>query len=67
VAVSGIGSIGYATSGSIDWPLAVVIGIPEVVGVLIGWRIARAVPARALTITLIVALLALTPYLALHR
>lgn len=66
VIVSIIGSVGYAASGSIDWVLAAVIGVPEVAGVLIGWRLARALPARSLTIALIVALFALAPYLALR-
>jgi hypothetical protein len=66
IVISTIGSIGYAASGSIDWRLALVIGVPEVAGVVLGWHVARAVPTRKLTATLIVALFALTPYLALH-
>ena len=35
-------------------------------GVLLGWKIARALPARGLTYALVEALAALAPYLALH-
>jgi hypothetical protein len=66
VVVSSIGSIGYAASGSINWLLALMIGVPEVAGVLVGWRVARVLPVRVLTTTLIVTLFAVAPYLALH-
>ncbi|WP_020494894.1 sulfite exporter TauE/SafE family protein [Sciscionella marina] len=66
IVIAGIGSIGYAASDAIDWPLAVIIGVPELAGVLIGWVIARRVPTRLLKRVIVVALLALGPYLALH-
>jgi hypothetical protein len=44
----------------------VLIGVPELAGVLLGWKIARALPARALKKILIIVLLLLAPYLALH-
>ena len=65
IVIAVVGSVGYATQGSIDWKLAVLIGVPELVGVFVGWRIAHALPSRVLKIALIVALLALAPYLAL--
>ena len=49
-----------------DWPLAVLVGVPELCGVLIGWRIAHAIPTRRLKYGLVLALLLLSPYLALH-
>ncbi|WP_132994151.1 sulfite exporter TauE/SafE family protein [Gordonia zhaorongruii] len=64
VVIAAIGSVGYAAHGAVDWRLAAVIGLPELLGVFIGWRIAHALPTRALKCALIVALLALAPYLA---
>lgn len=61
-----VGSIGYASLDAIDWPLALLVGIPEVIGVVIGWRIAHSVPTRGLTYGLVVVLLALVPYLMLR-
>lgn len=40
------------------------VGVPELVGVLVGWRIARSVPARRLKYAMAAMLLALAPYLA---
>lgn len=61
-----MGSLGYAARGSIDWPLALVVGVPELVGVLAGWRIAHSVPTHRLRYALAAALIALAPYLALR-
>ncbi|GIH14399.1 sulfite exporter TauE/SafE family protein [Rugosimonospora africana] len=66
VVIAGIGTVGYVLHGGIDWPLAVLVGVPELAGVLIGWRIAHAVPARQLKYTLAAILVALAPYLAIH-
>lgn len=66
VVVAGVGTLGYAVSGSIDWPLAVAIGVPEVVGVVIGWKIARSVPDGTLRRSLVVVLFSLTPLLVLR-
>lgn len=66
VVIASIGTVGYAVHGAIDWPLAALVGVPELAGVLTGWRIAHAVPAHRLTYVLVGTLLALAPYLALH-
>jgi uncharacterized membrane protein YfcA len=66
VVIAGVGTLGYLASGAIDWSLAAVVGVPELVGVLIGWVIARTLPTRTLKYALVLALLALAPYLALH-
>ena len=66
VVVAGVGSLGYLYQGAINWPLAALVGVPELVGVLLGWAIARALPTRSLRYALIAALLGLAPYLALH-
>lgn len=65
IVVASVGTIGYAANGSIDWPLAVLIGGPELVGVLLGWQVARSLSNRILTNALITALVAVTPILLL--
>ncbi|MFG2157644.1 sulfite exporter TauE/SafE family protein [Streptomyces olivaceus] len=66
VVVAGAGTLGYVAHGAVDWPLAALVGVPELAGVLLGWRIARALPARHLKYALVTTLFALAPYLALH-
>lgn len=66
VVIAGVGTVGYLARGSVDWPLALVVGIPELAGVLIGWKLARALPVRSLKYALVAALFALAPYLALR-
>ncbi|GAA2793220.1 sulfite exporter TauE/SafE family protein [Saccharopolyspora taberi] len=66
VVISTVGTAGYLVRGAVDWRLALLVGVPELCGVVLGWKLARAVPARRLTCALIVSLLALAPYLALH-
>ncbi|MFF7556166.1 sulfite exporter TauE/SafE family protein [Streptomyces olivaceus] len=66
VVVAGVGTLGYVAHGAVDWPLAALVGVPELAGVLLGWRIARALPARHLRYALVTTLFVLAPYLALH-
>lgn len=66
VVIATAGSIGYLAHDAINWPLAALVGIPELAGVLIGWKIAHALPTRTLRYALIISLLAVAPYLALH-
>lgn len=66
VVIAATGTVGYLAQGSIDWPLATLVGVPELAGVLLGWKIARTLPTRTLTKALIIVLFALAPYLALH-
>lgn len=66
IVIAGVGTLGYVVSGAIDWPLAALVGIPELAGVLLGWKIAQALPTRSLKYALIITLLAVAPYLALH-
>jgi uncharacterized membrane protein YfcA len=67
IVISSVGAIGYLSQGSIDWTLAAVVGIPELCGVVIGWKIARRVPARQLRTAMIITLLAVIPFLVLRR
>jgi uncharacterized protein len=66
IVIAGVGTLGYLAHGTINWPLAALVGIPELAGVLLGWKIAHALPARSLKLALIITLFALAPYLALH-
>ncbi|HWD01750.1 MAG TPA: sulfite exporter TauE/SafE family protein [Amycolatopsis sp.] len=66
VVIAGGGALGYLVHGTIDWHLAAVVGVPELAGVVLGWKIARALPVRRLRIGLVVALLAVAPYLILR-
>ncbi|GAA4538428.1 sulfite exporter TauE/SafE family protein [Amycolatopsis samaneae] len=66
VVIASAGTVGYVAADAIDWPLAALVGIPELAGVLIGWKIARALPTRRLKYVLIATLLAVAPYLAFH-
>jgi hypothetical protein len=66
VVIAGVGTLGYLAAGAVDWPLAALVGIPELAGVLVGWHLARALPTVGLKYALVVSLFALAPYLALH-
>lgn len=66
IVIATVGTAGYVLSGTINWPLAALVGIPELVGVVLGWKIAQALPTRRLKYVLIITLLVLAPYLALH-
>ncbi|MEV6903019.1 sulfite exporter TauE/SafE family protein [Amycolatopsis sp. NPDC051372] len=66
VVIATAGAAGYLLHGSIDWRLAAVVGVPELAGVVIGWKIAHALPTIRLRIALVVALVAVAPYLVLH-
>lgn len=66
VVIAAVGTLGYLVHGSIDWPLAALVGVPELAGVLVGWKIAHAVPASALRNALIATLCVLAVYLVLQ-
>lgn len=66
IVIATTGTVAYVANGSIDWGLAALVGIPELAGVLVGWRLAHALPTRSLKIALVITLFALAPYLALR-
>lgn len=66
VVIAGAGTVSYLAAGTIVWPLAALVGIPELVGVLLGWMIAQRLPTRTLKYALVISLVCLAPYLALH-
>ena len=63
VAIAGFAALGYAVRGAIDWPLALLIGVPLVIGTVIGWRLALRTPTERLTTLLAAVLLATGVYL----
>ncbi|MBP0457015.1 sulfite exporter TauE/SafE family protein [Streptomyces montanisoli] len=66
IVIATVGTVGYLVHGTIDWPLAVLVGLPELAGVLVGWKIAHALPTRALRNALVVTLGVLALYLVGH-
>ncbi|GAB3388033.1 TSUP family transporter [Amycolatopsis echigonensis] len=66
VVIASVGTLGYVVHGAVDWRLAAIVGIPELAGVLIGWRIAHALPTKTLKAALVAVLVGIAPYLALH-
>lgn len=63
VFVSGFATVGYAVQGAVHWPLAVLVGVPQLVGVLAGWWIARRTEPRRLKFILGGVLMAVGLYL----
>jgi hypothetical protein len=66
IVLASAGAIAYLARGEISWRLALVLLIPQLIGVVIGWRIARRVPTARLMRVLAVVLVALAPYLILR-
>ncbi|HLH59832.1 MAG TPA: sulfite exporter TauE/SafE family protein [Streptosporangiaceae bacterium] len=64
--VAGVGTLSYLSRGAIDWKLALVVGVPELCGVLIGWKVARSIPPRFLKRAMIVALLTCAGLAGIH-
>lgn len=58
-------SLGYVAQGTVSLPLAALVGIPLVVGVVAGWRVAHRIDPNRLKIALGGVLLLVGPYLAL--
>lgn len=67
IVVAATGAAAYLSQGAISWPLVLLTGIPQLIGVWLGWRIARALPTRPLTYALAATLIALGPVIALMR
>lgn len=65
VFIAAFATAGYVVRDAVSWPLAVAIGVPELVGVVIGWQVAQTVDTKLLTRILAVLMLVLGPYIAL--
>lgn len=66
IVIATVGTLGYLIHGTIDWPVAAVVGLPELAGVLLGWKIAHALPTRVLRTALVSILAALAVYLVVQ-
>jgi uncharacterized protein len=66
IVIAAVGTIAYAAQDAISWPLALLVGVPELAGVVIGWRVAHALPTHRLRYGPAAALVALGPYLVLR-
>lgn len=67
IVVAATGATTYLAHDAISWPLAILTGVPQLVGVWIGWRIAHGIPRRPLTLALALTLLVLGPVIAVMR
>jgi uncharacterized membrane protein YfcA len=56
---------GYAARGAVHWSWVAAVGVPLLLGVVTGWKVARHVRPRTLKLVLGGVLLAIGPYLAL--
>lgn len=65
VFIAAFATAGYVLQGNVSPPLAVVIGLPLLAGVVVGWRIAHMVDPDELKVVLGIVLVAVGPYLAL--
>lgn len=65
VLVSALTAGGYALVGAISLPVALLVGIPQLVGAVVGWRVAHRVPPGRLRTALGVALVVLAPFAVL--
>lgn len=65
VFIAAFATAGYALQGNVSLPLVVVVGLPLLAGVVVGWRIAHAVDPNRLKLALGLVLVAVGPYLAL--
>lgn len=59
VVISLLATVGYARHGSVLWPAALLLGVPLVIGALLGWKVAQVVDPSRLRIALGLALIAI--------
>lgn len=63
VFISGFATIGYLAVGAVSLQLALLVGIPQLVGVVLGWKVAHRVDPARLRIILGVILILIAPTL----
>ena len=61
--ISGMATAGYALHGAIDWGLAVLVGIPLLIGTAAGWVVAQRIQPARLQVGLALVLIVLGIYL----
>lgn len=65
VFVSGIAAASYLAAGAVSIPLTLLVGVPQLLGVLLGWRVAHLIEPRRLRIALGATLVAIAPTIVL--
>lgn len=63
--IAAFATVGYAMHGAVDWALALLVGVPLLVGTVAGWVIARRTRPEKLKAFLAIVLFALGVYLLL--
>lgn len=63
--IAAFATTGYLFQGKVSLPLTVVVGLPLLAGVVVGWKVAHLVNPAKLKIALGIVLIAVGPYLAL--
>jgi uncharacterized membrane protein YfcA len=63
--IAGFATAGYLFRDAVSLWLVALIGVPELIGVVVGWQVAHRVSARRLKLALAVVLVTLGPYIAL--
>jgi uncharacterized membrane protein YfcA len=67
IVVTSVGMASYVAQGAVSWPLVVLTGVPQLIWVWLGWKVAHAQSTRPLKITLALTLIVLGPVMALNR
>jgi uncharacterized membrane protein YfcA len=67
IVVAGSGALTYFSQDAISWPLVFLTGVPELLGVWLGWKVAHSVPTRPLKYALAATLILLGPVLMVNR
>jgi uncharacterized protein len=67
IVVASVGMGSHLAQGAISWPLVVLTGVPQLIGVVLGWKIAHALPTHPLKVTLAITLIVLGPVISLNR
>jgi hypothetical protein len=67
IVIAGVGTLGYLLRGDVSWPLAALVGLPALVGVVAGWRLAHALPVDRMRLVLAGVLTLVGVYLILRN
>ena len=65
IVIAAVATTGYFALDAVSVPLAILVGVPELIGVVIGWKMARSVNSEYLKVALGTVLLLVGPYIAL--
>jgi uncharacterized protein len=65
IVLSGTAAVTFLSTGAVSVPLAVLVGIPQLLGVIVGWQVAHRIPEHRLKAVLAAVLVVIGPLLAL--